>query len=303
MNGNLNFFNGSMDDLEEIFEIIDLTGWGERLEDIRSVIRNPDNHYITAVDEETNQMIGIILAVKNGKFGYIAHVIVRPEYRKMGIGQELMNEGMNYLKHHGVQTVKLDAVPAATSLYERVGFKPEQKSWRLLLDISSEVLFETYQKKRNKLKQKAKIINTKESDLTQILEMDQEIFGANRKNLLMTLFELYPEYAFLSRDNTGNLIGYLFGLYKNGCLTLKAGVGDSKETCASLIDSAIITVKEKEDVQTIYVGTVENSKYGLEVLNALGFKKTKYSLRMYYGKETQTASNPAIFAIGDPAKG
>ena len=39
MTGNLNFYDGTIDDLEEIFEIIDLTGWGERLEDIRSVIQ------------------------------------------------------------------------------------------------------------------------------------------------------------------------------------------------------------------------------------------------------------------------
>lgn len=303
MTGNIEFFTGTMDDLEEIFEIIDLTGWGERVEDIRSVIRNPDNHYITAIDAESNQMIGIILAVRNGEFGYIAHVIVRPEYRKMGIGQELMNEGMAYLKDHGCLTVKLDAVPNAITLYERVGFKPELKSWRLLLDISSDSLYETYQKKREKLGKKLQVFKTKECDLAQVLENDLEIFGANRRNLLMTYFELYPDYAFLTRDKDDNITGYLFGLYKNGCLTLKAGVCDSKETCASLIDTAIITVKEKESVQSIYLGTVENSRFGLEVLDALGFKQTKYSLRMYYGKKAETANNPAIFAIGDPAKG
>ncbi|MHA1126246.1 MAG: GNAT family N-acetyltransferase [Candidatus Heimdallarchaeota archaeon] len=303
MLGNIEFFSGTIEDLEEIFALIDLPGWGERVEDIRSVIRNPDNHYITAVDAETNQMIGIILAVKNGEFGYIAHVIVEPEYRKMGIGQELMNEGMAYLKHHGCQTVKLDAVPNAITLYERVGFKPELKSIRLLLDISSDALFESYQKNREKLGKKLQVFNTKEHDLSQIFESDLEIFGANRRNLLVTLFELYPEYAFISRDKDDNLTGYLFGLYKNGCLTLKAGVCESKETCASLIDAAIITVKENEKVQSIYLGTVENSKFGLEVLETLGFKQTKYSLRMYYGKKAGTANNPAIFAIGDPAKG
>ncbi|MHA1244875.1 MAG: GNAT family N-acetyltransferase [Candidatus Heimdallarchaeota archaeon] len=303
MTGSIEFFSGTMDDLVEIFGLIDLTGWGERIEDIRSVIRNPDNHYITAIDMESNQMIGIILAVRNGEFGFIAHVIVRPEYRKMGIGQELMNEGMAYLKDNGCLTVKLDAVPNAKTLYERVEFKPELKSIRLLLDISSDALFDTYQKNREKLGKKIQVFNTKECDLSQIIESDLEIFGADRRNLLMTLFELYPDYAFLSRDKNDNLTGYLFGLYKNGCLTLKAGVCDSKETCASLIDSAIISVKEKERVQSIYLGTVENSKFGLEVLDTLGFKQTKYSLRMYFGKKAETANNPAIFAIGDPAKG
>ncbi|MHA1503884.1 MAG: hypothetical protein ACTSPT_01685, partial [Candidatus Heimdallarchaeota archaeon] len=206
-------------------------------------------------------------------------------------------------KDNGCLTVKLDAVPNAKTLYERVEFKPELKSIRLLLDISSDALFDTYQKNREKLGKKIQVFNTKECDLSQIIESDLEIFGADRRNLLMTLFELYPDYAFLSRDKNDNLTGYLFGLYKNGCLTLKAGICDSKETCASLIDSAIITVKEKEQVQSIYLGTVENSKFGLEVLDTLGFKQTKYSLRMYFGKKAETANNPAIFAIGDPAKG
>jgi ribosomal protein S18 acetylase RimI-like enzyme len=292
-----------MDDLDEIFEIIDLTGWGERKEDIQGVIKNPDNQYITAVDLETNQMIGIILAVKNGNFGYVAHVIVRPEYRQMGIGQELMNEGMNHLKYHGCKTVKLDAVPQAITLYERTGFKPEIKSLRLLLDISTKELMDACKENRKKFAINCSIFSVKECDLSEILDIDREIFGADRRNFLMTLFDLYPEYTLIARDNKGKVLGYSFGLYKNNCLTLKAGMCDSVETCASLIDAAINEASVNESLKSVYIGTLENSKYGLEVLKTLGFKETKYSLRMYFGEKADTANNPKIFAIGDPAKG
>ena len=303
MPGNLEFFNGTMDDLDEIFQIIDLTGWGERKEDIRSVIKNPDNHYIVAMDEKSNQMIGIILAVSNGLFGYIAHVIVKPEYREMGIGQELMNEGITYLKYKGCQTIKLDAVLAAQSLYERVDFIPELKSLRLTLDLSKKTLCNAYQKDRDKFEKKLLVHNTKEHDLSQILDADQELFGADRRNLLLTLFEQYPEYAFISQDKDDYLAGYLFGIFRDNCLLLKAGVCDSLETCASLIDAAIITATNKEELKYVKIGIVENSKYGIEVLDKLGFKQTSYSLRMYLGKKVETSINPALFAIGDPAKG
>ena len=65
----------------------------------------------------------------------------------------------------------------------------------------------------------------------------------------------------------------------------------------------IIAAKTKDEIQTIALGILENSTWGIKALKELGFEQTSYSLRMYYGVKTPATTNPVIFAIGDPAKG
>ncbi|NHJ32749.1 MAG: GNAT family N-acetyltransferase, partial [Asgard group archaeon] len=269
MTGNLDFYIATQDDFEDVYKLIDITGWGETRDDIRRTITNPNNTYVSVIDNETNEMIGITLAASFGQIGVIGHVIVKPEYRGMGIGQELMNEAMKLLQFKGCKTMKLDAVVEAKTLYERVGFIFELNSLRYKINIENQSELDNLLDKTNKYKQKFPVFNCKEDDLAQILEADLELFGGNRKDFLFPLFEDYPDFSFISRDNDDFLAGYLFGAFQNKILKLRAGIADSFETTMDLIRAAIKTVKAKGEVQTIALGILENSKYGLKALKEL----------------------------------
>ena len=292
---------GTMDDLSGIFRVLDTTGWGETEDDVRRVIRNPNNKYFVIYTPES-EIIGIILAVKYKTIGFIGHVVVLPEYRGMGLGEQLMIEANQYLERSGCKTIKLDAVDKARSLYERTGYIFELNSLRFKLDLSSEEKIETYNEKRRTIKQLFPVHNIKEDDLSQVFETDKEIFGSDRNQLLLLLFEEFPEFSFITRDTEDFLAGYSFGLFKNNTLIIRAGISDSLETTVNLIDAAIKTALER-GVETTSIGIVENSKWGIEALKKLGFEQVSFSLRMYRGEKTDKTINPAIFAIGDPAKG
>jgi len=181
MVGNLEFYQANETDLDCIFKIVDSVGWGETYEDIQRVIKNPDNKYLTVFDRKTAEIIGITLAVVNDDVGYIGHVIVKPEYRKMGIGEELMNEAINYLKFKGCKTIKLDAVTEAVTLYERTGFKFEFNSLRYLKTITSTEEIEKLLEKCSTVEQKNVVNNCKEDDLREIFEADHESLIIVRK--------------------------------------------------------------------------------------------------------------------------
>ncbi|HUU77593.1 MAG TPA: GNAT family N-acetyltransferase [candidate division Zixibacteria bacterium] len=298
----LDFSYGTMDDFSSIFKLLEITGWGETEDDIRRVINNPDNKYILLCTPE-GEAIAVTLAVKNGTLGFIGHVIVMPKFRGMGIGQEIMIEAINYLEHNGCKTIKLDAVKEAQTLYERVGFQFELNSLRFKLDLSTEEKITSYKNKRKEFNQIYPVHNIKEDDLSQVFELDSEIFECNRDNLLFSLFEEFPEYSFITRDTKDFLVGYSFGIYKNNILIIRAGVSDSIETTVNLIDAAITTAQSMNKVDFISIGIPENSKWVVDVVKKLGFEQTSYSLRMYRGEKTTATINPAIFAIGDPAKG
>lgn len=299
----LDFYITTRDDFEDIYNIIDLTGWGEARDDIKRIMLNPNNTYIAVINNETAEMIGITLAASFGPIGVIGHVIVRPNYRGMGIGEELMNEAMRILEFQGCKTIKLDAVEKAKTLYERVGFIFELNSLRFKINIENSSILEDLITKTKKYDQRFPVINCKEDDLVKIIDADKEFFGGNREKLLFTLFEDFPEFSFITRDKDDSLAGYLFGTFQNGVLKLRAGIADSFETTMDLIRAALKTAKTKEEIQTIALGILENSKWGIKALKELGFEQTSCSLRMYCGVKTPATTNPVIFAIGDPAKG
>ena len=303
MTGNLDFYRTTLDDFEDIFRLIDLTGWGETRDDITRVIRNPNNTYISVIDTETSEMIGITLAAAFEQIGTIGHVIVDPEYRGMGIGEELMCEAIKILEFKGCSTIKLDAVLQARTLYERVGFIFELNSLRYKYTFKKPSDLTNLITKTKKHPQKFPVLNCKESDLVQILEADKEFFGGDREDFLFPLFEDHPDFSFITRDKEDFIEGYLFGTFDDKVLKLRAGIADSFDTTMDLIRAALITAETKGVIHTIGLGILENSKWGLKAIEELGFTQTSYSLRMYYGEKTPATTNPVIFAIGDPAKG
>jgi len=299
----LDFTRATTDDLSDVFAIIDLTGWGETLTDIRLALMNPHNTYITVYDPESGEFIGIVLAVNLGSVGFIGHVVVRPSYRNMGIGQELMNEAIQLLTSEGCKTIKLDAVPKAKTLYERVGFRVEATSYRYRLDLSSPSDLPAILATLPQKKAEVVVSPTRADELAKIIEIDREIFGANREPFLFSLFDEWPKYAFLARNAEHLIVGYLFGSYQHGLLQLRAGISDSQETTMALLRAALQQASAEPDLKAVKIGFLENSLTAPAAMALFGFHEQSYSYRMVWGEKSSATTNPSIFAIGDPAKG
>ena len=302
MSERLDFVFGEREDLEDIFRIADTTGWGETKADILRYIRNPHHKYIMIVNPE-GVVVAITLAVAYDNIGFIGHVIVDPELRGMGIGQEIMIEAINYLKYMGCKTIKLDAVQKARTLYERVGFQFENNSLRYFLDLSTDEKKKQFAKRRKDFPKVNPIHTVKECDLDEILTADEELFGCKREGLLKILFEDFPELTLISKDTDDFLAGYCFGVVENKILRIRAGLSDTLETTINLIITAIVSAIDSHEIVGVSIGMVENTNWGVKAMEALGFEKTGFSLRMYYGEKSEATINPSYFAIGHPAKG
>lgn len=84
----------ALSDYEQVYQLwLSCAGMGlNNLDDSREGIerflkRNPETCFVAEKDEK---IIGVIIAGNDGRRGYIYHTAVNPDYRKQGIGKNLL---------------------------------------------------------------------------------------------------------------------------------------------------------------------------------------------------------------------
>ena len=70
----------------------------------RYLKRNPTTSFVA---EDDGKIIGTILAGHDGRRGFLHHVVVLPEYRLKGVGEEMVGRAMDALGKEGIQKVLL----------------------------------------------------------------------------------------------------------------------------------------------------------------------------------------------------
>jgi GNAT superfamily N-acetyltransferase len=73
-----------------------------------------------------------IIKIERRQWGYIWGLYVEPDYRGQGIGSQLMNRAIKYLKSLGCSRAILHTSPLGKPIYERLGFT---NSNELFLDL------------------------------------------------------------------------------------------------------------------------------------------------------------------------
>lgn len=84
--------------------------------------RNPTTNFVAQIE---NNIVGVILCGHDGRRGYIYHTAVNIEYRKIGIGRELVNTAINALKKENINKVALVVFSSndlGNKFWESLGF-------------------------------------------------------------------------------------------------------------------------------------------------------------------------------------
>ena len=84
--------------------------------------RNPDTSFVAVEDDA---VVGIVLAGHDGRRGYVYHMSVAENYRKQGIGTQLMSHCEDALKREGINKAALlvfNRNEAGNAFWEKQGF-------------------------------------------------------------------------------------------------------------------------------------------------------------------------------------
>lgn len=119
----------TIEDYEKVYHLwLSCEGMGlNNLDDSKDGIaryldRNPDTCFVA---EESDEVIGVIIAGHDGRRGFIYHTVVNPNYRNQGIATKLVEAAMDALKANGINKVALvvfDRNKDGNAFWEKVGF-------------------------------------------------------------------------------------------------------------------------------------------------------------------------------------
>jgi predicted N-acetyltransferase YhbS len=210
----------------------------------------------------------IVAAV--GAYGYrqsacIGMMSVHPQFQHQGVGRQLMEELVHCLMAAGYPALFLEATVSGQRLYSKLGFWPNGGTLRMVQRTPMSVRFPAH----------GAVSCMAASDLPEVIAYDRCVFGVERPLILRTFYERCPGRAFVARDRSDALSGYLFasGMVLGPCSA------DSPVIAELLLQAALTLPRSGEPRLTLPA----DNRAGRELLNRYGFVEAEGLMHMRLG--------------------
>lgn len=156
----------------------------------------PDGWLLAARD---GVPVGVVGAVDYGGFAQVGMMAVHPDAQRGGVGSALMQRLLGWLDGRDCPMALLDATEAGAPLYARFGFVTDQQTIQFHWDGEVRAMHG------------CELVGVLEAaDLAALVAFDAPLFGARRPAVFESFLADAPQRAFVTRDATGAITGYLF---------------------------------------------------------------------------------------------
>ena len=109
-------------DVKEICDLRQAVGWN-RMEKELADPRLKSYYHIAVYEEENQNLIGFVDSISNGVTdAYIQDLMIHPDFQGKGLGSELMNKMIDYLKKAGIYMISVLYDESLKDFYARFGF-------------------------------------------------------------------------------------------------------------------------------------------------------------------------------------
>jgi predicted N-acetyltransferase YhbS len=265
-----------------------LSGWNQTSADWeRFLVSSPRGCFVM---EDGNKVVGTAATIcYENRFAWIGMVLVDPEYRKQGIGTQLLNKTIEHLDHSNISTIKLDATPLGKPLYAKLGFISEFEIERWVLKRPPGTI--------------STIPSTPPAPMTEdqqqeIFTLDRKCFGADRSFLLRSLFDQAPELAITAWQN-GVPLCFAFGRYG----LFADHVGPCMATSRVAAENLLREFLTRSSRDILIVDCIKSNPGVVESLAALGFVPSRPLTRMVRGPNAYPGRPDSLWAILGPEFG
>jgi GNAT superfamily N-acetyltransferase len=250
-------------DLPSAMNIKNIEGWNQTLNDWEFLLYDPSGICLVALHQD--EVVATVSAVGyDNKLAWIGMMLVRKEYRGMGLAKMLMKAILEKLE--GYPAIKLDATPAGFPIYAALGFVREYSICRMVKPL-----------RKVSKKHPDKPSFSGETSLQDIIDFDQKTYGINRKNLLQYLYQQSPETVRAIKEEKSTR-GYIMGRPGTNFHQLGPLIAESTDRAINLISSVLPILED----QAIVVDVLADKKDLIDWLIRQGFGAQRELIRMYY---------------------
>lgn len=229
---------------------------------------------------------GMCMGVAYDRYAFLGGLIVLPEARGRGLGEQLLMQTVRALQSKGANSVFLDGVVPAVPLYERCGFQKVCRSLRF----------------RGRLPGAAHPhVHPMTADhLDAVCRLDQQAFGADRGHFLALRLKHYPSLCKVALMD-GQLEGYIMGRYGHTVLAAGPWIASPRlERPQDLLDA----LAQEDPLLPLSIGCLADNTRATQTLQASSFSmKADSPWRMVFGDLIQPGDVRLNWAVGSPAKG
>jgi len=252
------------DDIGKCLHLSGSEGWNQTEQDWMRLVGNSRN--ICRAAEYEGKIVGTATASNyENEIAWIGMVLVDKAYRGRGISKNLLNALFTGLET--CRSVKLDATPAGQPVYQKFGFKDEYLIYRMTGTPEAGFRPEGSGQQPEPVSMK---------DVSEVIELDSSVFGANRKALLDSMIKDNPGEAWCIRKN-GRITAFSIG--RKGTRYFQAGpvfTADAGEAMM-LISHAL----SRHTGEPMVVDVLADKADLIRWLNSAGFASQRHFVRMY----------------------
>jgi GNAT superfamily N-acetyltransferase len=241
----------------------EIAGWNQTRGDWKRFLRaSPAGCFVA---ESEGRVVGTAATIAyEGRFAWIGMVLVDPAARGQGVGTKLLEKTIEYLDGCGIPSMKLDATPQGKPLYEKLGFVSEYEieRWHLRRAPAPNAVPEA-----------------NPVELEEVLQLDRDIFGADRAVLLRSVAQDAPEFALQTRSE-GRLAGYAFGRRGSRADHLGPWVAQDEISARSIFDEFL----RRSCQPMVFVDGMRPNPWVIGLVRDHGFEYARPLTRMVRGR-------------------
>jgi GNAT superfamily N-acetyltransferase len=187
--------NMRLEDIPCALSLINDEGWNYTSVELERMLKlDPDGSFLYVADVP----LGVATSVSYGHTGVLGHLVVSKKGRGRKIGQTLLNHCMDYFDSVGADSVILYATQDGERLYSRIGFAKKHKT----LCVNAKIPQASVSPKGLEVQM------LEESDISDVIALDAEMFGDDRSKLMSMLCNEFPKHSMkVSRGK--DLVGFI----------------------------------------------------------------------------------------------
>lgn len=307
-----------LSDMDGLMKLKNAEGWNQKEKDWELLINYQDSVNLVATVDD--QVVGSVCGINyDHTLAWIGMMLVDRNHRGKGISRLLLTEAIARLEK--CDSIKLDATPAGRPVYVKFGFKDEYTLYRMtnpsVPEISqAEAHAGTHagtHEGNPEVTPAGEVFGIPAGkaaeagidaglmvpvDLSEVIEYDRQIFGADRGDLIRHLYEGHPGLARIIRED-GKIAGYCLG--RNGVKYTQLGpvYAESERMAKSLICSAINSIPGEAAVVDIAADQTNLMQW----LEDHGFTAQRPFERMYLNNNPHPGVIEKQYLIGGPELG